>query len=121
MCHCFYLLLVEWRVKILYVPYLELILCRDVKNQAGPTADKMASSAKEGTDKAAGHAKSATDSTAQQAKEGTDSTAEAADNTGDELAEGDTKGEHEPNTDEGSKDSESTVSWAIHKLTGGIL
>lgn len=96
-------------------------MCRDVKKQARPTADKAASSAKEGADKAAGRAKSTTDSTAQQAKEGTDSAAEAADKTGDELAEGDTTGEHEPNTDEGSKDSESTVSWVVHKLTGGIL
>lgn len=99
----------------------EVIVRRDVKEQARPTAEKAASSAKEGTDKAAGHAKGATDSAAQRAKEGTDSAAEAADKTGDELAEGDSKEEHEPQTDEGSKDSESTLSWAVHKLTGGIL
>ncbi len=99
----------------------KLTVRRDVKEQARPTAEKAASSAKEGTDKAAGHAKGATDSAAQRAKEGTDSAAEAADKTGDELAEGDSKEEHEPQTDEGSKDSESTLSWAVHKLTGGIL
>ena len=96
-------------------------MCRDVKKEARPTANKAASSAKEGADEAAGRAESATDNTAQRAKEGTDSAAKAADKTGDELAEGDTTGELEPNTDEGSKDGESTVSWVVHKLTGGVL